>query len=916
MSSDPSGGEIATRIVKRRSLLGRLRRTSRTDEPTADTPKTQPKPSYTKDTAPGSALPETICRNSISQATRPFRRHKQNSAQKCNRRQRRFRRSFPALDPATVSSLQHNFKCSLDFDVFWKGRLFVTPDGLYFYGRRLNPFVRLNHAALSQLSLADPATLPLRYPTAVHISLPFRSITGIHKDSLLGIFPNVIRIQTPGQNFILAGFFARDTAYQALLEARQKFHQISGQPISTTSGIISRVENDHGGRSIVFSHFQRPTDDGDVETPLSSGTVSDTNSVSTSDLSEQATRGRALSHSDDTHIASNSTSLFGRLSRLGRPLFSRRRSITTSPAIFQSPYSSPSLVHSTSRSSSSRPQEPRLSLNTGVPDRDENSVPSSGLCSVSPNENPSASHISSRQVPPQSPQPKDHSLLSPGSHTRTHHSTSNNPRRKKSKRQTRQGRRPRSTRSLSLIPSTPRTPANQTVTNEALVDYPTVDSACGGMTSTDFPPHTLHHTLPSAKLSSNGIPSQLSRPASYRQTESLFPTGSNVPSQTPLSSKAGGSDVPLPSSFGLHTVSNALLEIKHSLGGLPLDSVYNMVKNAPSFLTKPFTNTQADEKRDASTSTSDLTSINHYFSQATSPTLPPPSEVDALLPVSGTKPTDDTHSSPLLGQKLHTHFVTSNSTLADTTAEFGLHTKAQEDFSVLNSASSYPHYNAPDYAPSKPTGYLYPIQSSSQLYEQMLVRDPIIHNRKLRNRYPTRCWSLPPADVERWIQHQAEMEASMRSQQFRTTLGQSSQPGSHSFPELRQPAAQPLESPVMEMHPLTARVALRPIRGHLEDRRRASCSFFTSTDLCPSYEKRDADYGLIGDGRHRTELASDSLVKSLRGDTSPVNYSCTSPPPGWRDWCASGNRGLALASCVAAMWMSYEWLKITSQLGP
>ncbi|KAJ1659297.1 hypothetical protein IWQ61_001618 [Dispira simplex] len=231
-------------------------------------------------------------------------------------------------------------------------------------------------------------------------------------------------------------------------------------------------------------------------------------------------------------------------------------------------------------------------------------------------------------------------------------------------------------------------------------------------------------------------------------------------------------------------------------------------------------------------------------------------------------------------------------------------------------ASLYPHYSPPDYTSGKPSDHLYPVQSSSQLYEQMLTRESTSHSRKLRNRYPTRCWSLPPADVERWIQHQAEMEASIRSQQFLHTLGQPSQPGSHSFPELRQPVMQPLENSAMEKTPLVDRMDFRPNWGHLEDRRRASCSFFTfSTANCPSYGERGADYGLTEDARHRADLTSDSLLKSLRGDTSAISYSGTPPPPGWRDWCASGNRGLALASCVAAMWMSYEWLKVTSQLG-
>ncbi|KAJ1651940.1 hypothetical protein IWQ61_007608 [Dispira simplex] len=905
MSPGPSVGETPTPIVKRRSLLGRLRRASRAGEPTAVTPKTQPNPRYTVDTVLGSTLPENLHRRSVSQATRPFWRHKQNPEQKCNRRQRRFRRSFPDLDPGTIRSLQHNFKCSLDYDVFWKGRLFVTPDGLYFYGRRLNPFVRFNHAALSQLSLADPATLPLRYPTAVHISLPFNSITGIHKDSLLGIFPNVIRIRTPGQNFIFSGFFARDTAYQALVDARQKVHQSLGQPASTAPGIISHGENDLGGRSIVFSHFQRPTDHGDVETPLGSGTGSDVSSVSTSDLSEEITRSRSFSHSDATHPASNSTSLFGRLSRLGRPLFTRRRPITTSPL----------LLHSTSRSSSSRPQEPRPSLHTDMSARGENGVSESRFRSVPPSEVPSTPSVSSQQVLLQSPLPKGHSLASPGSHARTRRSTRNNLHRKKSKRRSDQDHRSYSTHALSLTPSDPHTPANQPIIDEALTDYPTVDSACDDVAPTNFPPHTSHRTL-FAKLPSNGTPSQLSRSESRPRMDCLFPTGSSAPSQVPVSSEVSAPEASSPPSFGLYAVSNALLGIKHSFGGLPLDSVYSMVKNVPSLLTKPFTNTSADEKRDASTSTSDLTSINFYFSQATSPTLPPPSEMDTPPQIPGMKPTGGTHSSPLLDQKLHAHFITSNSTLADTTAELGLHKMTHDNSPASYPASLYPHYSPPDYTSDKPSGHLYPVQSSSQLYEQMFTRESTSHSRKLRNRYPTRCWSLPPADVERWIQHQAEMEASIRSQQFLHTLGQPSQPGSHSFPELHQPVMQPLENSAMEKTPLAARMDFRPNWGHLEDRRRASCSFFTfNTALCPSYGERDADYGLTDDARHRAELTSDSLLKSLRGDTSAINYSGTPPPPGWRDWCASGNRGLALASCVAAMWMSYEWLKVTSQLG-
>ncbi|RKP37908.1 hypothetical protein BJ085DRAFT_28858 [Dimargaris cristalligena] len=207
-------------------------------------------------------------------------------ARKINRRQRHFRRAFTELDPLTIQSMFTSFKCTLDLDVFWKGILFVTPQGLFFYGCRLNPFVQYNPALYNtnlpeknphsqqqspslpprqqpanglgrsgsgtggdylggttttdpslapasssshhsggggHSSLPFPFALPTKYPDSVRICLPFETIRDFHKESLLGILPNVIRIRTATRHYIFTGFLSRDSTHQSLQAAQMQY---------------------------------------------------------------------------------------------------------------------------------------------------------------------------------------------------------------------------------------------------------------------------------------------------------------------------------------------------------------------------------------------------------------------------------------------------------------------------------------------------------------------------------------------------------------------------------------------------------------------------------------------------------------------------------------------------------------------
>ncbi|KAJ1913637.1 hypothetical protein IWQ60_009132, partial [Tieghemiomyces parasiticus] len=176
---------------------------------------------------------------------------------KTTRRQRKFRRTFCDLDSAIIRSMYASFKCALDLDVFWKGVLYVTPHGIYFHGRRMNPFIRFNYA-LYHANLAtenqhhsgqqcdsqaanthgtdrsvashQPPThfpfnvpLPTKYPETVNIALSFGTVQSIHKESLMGILPNVIRIKSSNRSYIFTAFYTRDNAYDTLAAARDRY---------------------------------------------------------------------------------------------------------------------------------------------------------------------------------------------------------------------------------------------------------------------------------------------------------------------------------------------------------------------------------------------------------------------------------------------------------------------------------------------------------------------------------------------------------------------------------------------------------------------------------------------------------------------------------------------------------------------
>ncbi|KAJ1978958.1 hypothetical protein H4R35_001703 [Dimargaris xerosporica] len=714
-------------------------------------------------------------------------------SRKTTRRQRRFQLAFPGVPLPVARSMYKSFKCALDYDVFWKGYLFITPQAVYFYGRRLNPFVRFNTAAVAMVHPDADTASASSYPTAVHICLTFDTISSIHKESILGMFPNVIRIKTPRRHYILAGFYARESAYCTLRTAWQRHHTNTGT--SNAASLLGEEEPfpARGASTALIRQggaLHRP--DTLVASQTPSRHIAFASPPDTDCLSVQSTPRISRSTVSD-HVEchtstpapgrlAKSTTLMGRLSAFGRkvsrrkpkPAFSDPPKETTPDASRLTSSSSPTIVV---------PQHDPL---PGVAILGA-SVQTAQLVPTASTLSPASSTQPSTPIPSEAIQPR-----------RSHRSQGRRRRRRPLREQTdladtaepgspKRLRSPMGPRDGTNHHNLPAGSGNQlqgkhmatTLSSDA-----TGHDASKCNTSPALPPLASHsQNSNKARASSQNFDSlhpQASRSSHLVDATSItaehsLPTKSDA-APVPKPDKLGYFKSP-PLTLGLNTVTSAFHDIKSHIPSLPYTNavswapLFNLAKKAPQMLTHTLTSEWSSGTREVATSTADLpvddTSPKEDFHHPYHGTAPDEASMSSVSGISDGA--FDERRRPYYGPTMANPAAISRQSVGSSQQQppTPAATRVGRWFpNYLSLATPSACYNESAFTKADTaTADAWTVAAGPALS---------VMPSKLASDTAARRWSLPGADIEHWLQSQAHHQALAQSYHMVSTFHQQS----------------------------------------------------------------------------------------------------------------------------------------------
>ncbi|KAJ1974016.1 hypothetical protein H4R34_004880, partial [Dimargaris verticillata] len=747
-------------------------------------------------------------------------------SRKTTRRQRRFQLAFPDVSLPTVRSMYKSFKCALDYDVFWKGYLFITPQAVYFYGRRLNPFVRFNTAAVAMVHPDADTANASSYPTAVHICLTFETISSIHKESILGMFPNVIRIKTPRRHYILAGFYARESAYRTLRTAWQRHHTstegnnatiplevesfaargtsaaLIRQGESLTLGALYQLDplmsSPAPSRHIAFAS---PPD-------IAHHSVQSTPRNSRSTMSDLAESHASTSVSGRCINPAKSATLMDRLSAFGRKVSRRKPKPTFSDPSEETASDAPRLTS---------PSSPTIV----VPRHDPLSSDATTGASVLTVKTTQLTRVVSTLSPASSTRPSTPLPVEASQPQRSHRSQGRRRRKRPSRGQTGSvGITNPDSPGRSLSPMDPCYVTNQhdlsagsggQLQGEHIVT--TISSDATGRsskcnTSPALPPFAQHHQCSNMSHPSSRNLDSLPPQPSCSTTHSIGATTATAGyalsikaevAPEPMSDMSGYYKSP-PLTLGLNTVTSAFHDIKSHMPSLPYTSaaswapIFNLAKKAPQMLTRTLTSEWSSGTREVATSTADLsmdeahpieTSKHSYRETA-------PDQASMLSTSGMSAPAFAVHHHPYCDPLMANPAAVSRQSAGPT-------------HQSPTAAGTRPGRWFPDYMSLTMSPARYGESASTRLGVSSVLNDnsttsQLSHSShgeaaaadawtavagpalsmmpsKLALGTAARRWSLPGADIEHWLQSQARHQALAQSYHMVSTFGQ--QPSSN-----------------------------------------------------------------------------------------------------------------------------------------